>query len=355
MRVWHIGALRSPNKVNGINAAIWQIAPQQALLGHEITLLLNGAPDEAALEIARATGLRLLSEVEAGTAEVPDVAHMHSAFIPRQARLASRLRRKYVPYVVTPNGGVAPQILRRNPLKKFLYGLLLEKPRFRGAAAFTAVTPGDRREIKAYVGDGARVWLVPNPVGRTTANAPAAASPERPRLVYLGRYDVWHKGLDLLVEISRRLPECDFHLYGQEDGRTPKDLARLRQEAPPNLEFRAPVYGRDKDRILQEATLYVQTSRWEAFGISVVEAMLQGTPCAVRDSMHIAEMLEENGVGFTLPGDPDRSARYLSEILSDPKRLQRVGERGRQYAEEAFDPRRIAEQLLQVYREAVVS
>jgi glycosyltransferase involved in cell wall biosynthesis len=351
MRVWHVGALHSPHKVNGINAVVWQIAPQQALLGHEVTLLLDDAPDEAALDVARATGLRLLPEAEAGTAVAPDLVHMHSAFIPRQARLAFRLRRNRIPYVVTPHGGVAPQVLRRSPLRKLLYGVLWEKPRFQGAAAVTAVTPAEVREIRAYAGADLRVCQVLNPVIRTTAAARRVASPERPRLVYLGRFDVWHKGLDLLVGLACRLPHCDFHLYGKEDGRTRKDLARLRQEAPPHVAFHPPVYGSDKDRVLREATLYVQTSRWEAFGISVAEAMLQGTPCAVRESMHIADLLQEEGAGFILPADRDESVRYLSEILSDPEGLRQVGDQGQRYAEEAFHPRRIAEQFLKLYAE----
>jgi hypothetical protein len=41
MKIWHIGALPSPRRVDGRSATIWQVAREQALLGYEVALLLG--------------------------------------------------------------------------------------------------------------------------------------------------------------------------------------------------------------------------------------------------------------------------------------------------------------------------
>ncbi len=105
MCIWHDGADANSVGVNGVNATIWLLARHQARLGHQVTLLLRVVPSAAALSAAKAAGIRLLflggglwsvnhrKLAEAVDERRPDLVHMHSVFIPRQASLARQLAR----------------------------------------------------------------------------------------------------------------------------------------------------------------------------------------------------------------------------------------------------------------------
>ena len=176
-----------------------------------------------------------------------------------------------------------------------MYGLLLEKPRFARSASITLVAPEEQSEIRAYLPSykGFVSW-VPNPVESPAAANDRWAIPSgQPQIAFLGRFDVEHKGIDILVDLARRVPEADFHLYGREDARTKPELEELKRNATPNVFFHGPVFDEDKARVLNEATLYLQPSRWEAFGNSVAEAMCLGTPCAITSTMNMATLFKE--------------------------------------------------------------
>jgi glycosyltransferase involved in cell wall biosynthesis len=365
LKVWHVGATPSPHTVDGVSAVVWLVAKEQAALGHEVTLLLNRLPSPDLEQAARAVGLQLACVPsraagfdlrrlgESMRANLPHVVHMHSVFSVDLTAAAFLLRRLGVPYVVTPHGGLSGQVLvQRRRFKKKLYSLIAERPRLRRAAAITVVTPGEAADVRRFVPHYPKaIHWVPNPINLTARDGCAwRGQGEASRLVFLGRFDVMAKGIDRLVEIARRLPQVNVHLYGIEDPKTRDWLRRLKQNLPPNVFFHSPVFGMEKAAALAGASMYIQPSRWEGFPLSVAEAMYLKVPCAVSGTVNFAELFREHNLGMVLPADPAEAASRLRAALADADRLRSWSERSADFARHHFYPPRVAEGYLDVYR-----
>ena len=368
MRIWHVGACSSPLVVNGVNALVYTLSEEQLRLGDDVSLLLNGNPDDAASAFGRRTGTKFVvvpnSTYQFHKAVIshlkessPDIVHMHSVFIPHQALLARLLRKMEIPYVVTPNGGFAPEILARNRLKKIIYSSLIEKSRVRGAAGISAVTPGEEGEIRAFVPNFRGVIsCIPNTVDpEGLKNVAWMPRSEKPKLAFLGRFDVEHKGIDILIDIGRHLPDMEIHLFGREDPKTCSEMKTLRRNAPQNVFFHDPVFGGEKAAILAGAALYIQASRWEAFGISIAEAMYVGLPCAVASTLHLARLLEHHDLGLVFHPDPLRASAAIRNALSDVELLSRWSARSQEFARLNFRPAAVAQSFHEFYRSSIAS
>jgi len=366
--VWHEGADATSQGVNGVNATIWLLARQQARLGNDVTLLLRTVPSAAALASAKAVGIRLVHLgggqwhvnsrllTAAIAASRPDVVHMHSVFVPRQASLARQLLRQGIPYIMTPHGGLAPEVLRQDPIKKSLYAKFFERPRCRAAAMLTA-SEGEADDVRAFVGDD-DVPIRNMPIGvdtETLGTATWRGNFSARRLVFLGRFDVHVKGIDVLLAVAGLMRDHEFHLYGIQDRATREQLRQIRCGCGPNVFFHPPVYGAEKVQVLCDATLYIQLSRSESFGISIAEAMHLGVPCAISEEINIASAFREHDLGLLLPIDSAASSMALTWALQTPEKLRRWSARAREYARTHFDARGAAQRHLELYREVISS
>jgi glycosyltransferase involved in cell wall biosynthesis len=282
----------------------------------------------------------------------PDIVHVHSVFVPKQASLAKNLIRRKIPYVVTPHGGLD---FRRSRLKKILYSAVLEKPRFRSASAITIITPKEEEAVRAFVSNYKKnVRWIPNSVEtKYLEKTQWKGNVKAKRLVYLGRFDVLHKGLDILVEIARLLPEVSFDLYGSSQAKTQGELQILQQNLPPNVSFHKPVFDSDKAQVLANASLYIQTSRWEGFGISIAEAMYLGLPCAIAETLNFADIFRNYDLGVVLSPLAAEAAQQIRAFLQQPERLNYWSERARKFAIENFNPAKVAGSYLNLYEEVI--
>jgi len=365
MRIWHVGALPSPLEVNGTNAVIWPIAREQAVSGHQVALLLGEAPSRAAEAFAEQGGIELIS-IPASTwryapkaltsllrPEPPDIVHMHSTYLPKQATLARCLARRGIPYVVTLHGGLNRQ---SKWLKKSVYVWLVERSRLRNSSAIAVLSDQEREAVRAdvprYKGV---VRLVNNPVDLQNPKAYSwQGDMSARRLVFLGRFHVVNKGLDVLSEIARSLPSAEFHMYGDPEDKTKKQFERLLRGLPQNVHVHDPVFGAEKARVLSSSTVYIQTSRWEGFPISVAEAMYLGVPCAISETIHLAKLFAEEDLGFVLPADTKGAAMGLSEVLTHPPSLLRWSQRARTFAHKHFNARVVASNYVDLYQEVLM-
>ena len=346
--------------VNGVVNSMWLIATTQAGLGHDVTLFLHEEPTTRARSLSETTRLKLARSHRevAGAARSPlakmrqpDVVHFHSVFIPSHATLAVSLRHRHIPYVVTPHGGLSKQVLSRHSALKHLYAASIEKTRIRGASVVTAVHEKEVAEITRFLGHRApAIRVVSNPIDAALFGTESwAPTPPPFRLVFLGRYDVWHKGLDRLVALAQHLPEVQIRLHGAAPDPDDPDFKQVVRNAPANISINGPVYGTSKIDVLKSAAMYIQLSRWEGQSISLGEALYLGVPVAVSADMNMATDVRDNDLGLVLPDDPARAADDIRRALGDEARRKQSSANAATFARRRYDPEAVAEAYVHVY------
>lgn len=361
MRIVHIGASRSVDTVNGVNMVVWLLASAQASAGHRVGLVLPLPPDARTRDFAEQHRLDLtfvdgkwylpgdLGVAAWLQAFGTEIVHFHSVFTPWHARIAATLRARHIPYVITPHGGLAPATLARGSLKKRLYAMLIERRRMRHAAAIISLAAAESSDIAAFLPDyPGDIPEIENPVPPPPEFTRAEPT-DRPYLLYLGRFGVEQKGMDLAIELARRLPGLDFRMHGRPDPFDAAHLTDLVKAAPGNIAFLPPVFGAAKWSLLAGATAYLQPSRTDASPVSVAEALLVGTPVIATRRMYVSEKLAAASVGVMIDVDPDIAAGQIQEFLADRALRVAACERARGYARQAYDPRRAAARHIEAY------
>lgn len=125
------------------------------------------------------------------------------------------------------------------------------------------------------------------------------------------------------------------------------ELRRLAGDAP--LQLRGYVPDAELDALLRGAVALVHPSRYEGFGLVLLEAMARDTPVVAAGATALPETGGDAALYFP-PGDAPGLAGVLRGLLDDPARRRDLVERGRARAG-AFSWERTARETLAVYRE----
>jgi glycosyltransferase involved in cell wall biosynthesis len=105
---------------------------------------------------------------------------------------------------------------------------------------------------------------------------------------------------------------------------------------------------------LARADAFVHTSRWEGFGIVLLEAMLASLPIVATSVSAVPEVVLDGETGLLVgEGDVEALAAALDELLADPERARRLGAAGLQRARSEFSVARMTEQTVGVYRQSL--
>jgi len=223
--------------------------------------------------------------------------------IPRQARDAAR--------VVTPSEAIAREVIE-----------VLGVPRERVCAIPHGVDP-------AFRPDGPRARPVP-----------------RRYVLYLGALGP-RKGLETLLDAFAALPapirrEHDLVLAGPQDGIDP---ARLR-----GATLLGYVPDADLPALLRGAAVFCYPSRYEGFGLPVLEALACGVPTVASDDPALVEVAAGRAL-HAARGDAPALAAALERALDDEPLRAELSRQGPERASQ-FNWARTARAHVDVYRAA---
>ena len=105
---------------------------------------------------------------------------------------------------------------------------------------------------------------------------------------------------------------------------------------------------------LSRATIFAHTSRWEGFGLVLLEAMLASLPVVATRVSAVPEVVADGKTGLLFqPGDTAGIGAALAGLLVDPGRSRALGSAGLQRARTHFSVARMAEETIAVYEQAV--
>jgi glycosyltransferase involved in cell wall biosynthesis len=244
-----------------------------------------------------------------------DVLILNSAWSVPNVVAGAAARRVGVPYVLAPRGAYDPLIVARRRQVKRVWWWLFERRLVRSAAAVHAFFDEQRHDLLALGHDGP-VIVAPNGVEVPAGDRWDGGSGGY--VLFLGRFDPEHKGLDLLLRAVASLPaevRPTLRLHGP-DWRGGKDRVRElvdRLDLTGSVTIGPAVYGDDKWRLVTAATGLVYPSRWEGFGNSLAEAAALGVP-TLATPYPLARSLADRGGCLVVDPTPEAIAAGLVRL-----------------------------------------
>jgi glycosyltransferase involved in cell wall biosynthesis len=216
--------------------------------------------------------------------------------------------------------------------------------RYRELDAIAVLSADDEADYGALVrGTRTRVVRLPNAVPDLGGGI---AGLDAPVIVAAGRL-VAQKGFDLLVDafapIAARHPEWEVRIYG--GGQDKAALQRQIEARGVADQVRLMGSTRELGAALVQGSLFVLSSRWEGFGLVIVEAMSRGLPVVSFDCPRgPADIITDGRDGLLVP-EQDTAAlgAAMERLIDDPAARKAMGaaalERARDYDGDAIAAR----------------
>ena len=91
------------------------------------------------------------------------------------------------------------------------------------------------------------------------------------------------------------------------------------------------------DLLFEKSDVYISSSKWEGFGLTIVEAMAAGKAVIATAVDGVPEIVQDNISGILVPhGRVDTLASAIVRLANRPQLRERMGRKGRTRATKMF-------------------
>lgn len=209
---------------------------------------------------------------------------------------------------------------RTNPVKAlfakyWMYGLV---NKIRKLDRFVVLTEYDRQAWQ----DISRVDVIPNPL---PFYPDVKDGPRRKRIIAVGRY-FDEKGYDLLLKawalVVNRCDDWELAIYGDGNKTYYERIASLLNLDKRRCRLYDSIHDVQKEYL--DSSLFVCTSRFEGFGMGIIEAMACGLPVVAFDCLWGPRSIISNGEDGVLVenGNVPKFAEAILSLIENPEKLQ---------------------------------
>lgn len=202
---------------------------------------------------------------------------------------------------------------------------------------FVALTDFQKGKLVAAGIDANKIKVVPNAINTAEQPATARRQAEYGDYVgYVGRISKY-KGIDVLLEAARLLPDIPFRLAGKiDDNALPADI-------PQNVTLCGQLEREELPTFYVNARIMVMTSiLYEGFPVVLLEAMLYRTPVIAQRLGGVPEIIQDgyNGLLFKA-GDGADLARRITSLWNHSQALEWFAREGyekvfREYSADSY-------------------
>lgn len=226
-----------------------------------------------------------------------------------------------IPYIVIPHGCLTKKSQNRKKIKKTIANFLFFNKFINNSLAVQYLNETEKEEsiVKNHSfiisGNGIEV------------RKEKAFPFKRKNYVYIGRYDIKVKGLDLLVETVSKNKEwfeknkIIIDLYGRNTGKGYEWLKNVINSRKINniLILHDAVYGKEKESVILNSYSFIQISRHEGQPMGIMEALSYGLPCIVTYGTTFGKYINDNNCGIGINFDSKELFNAIKKMYDDEK------------------------------------
>ena len=261
-----------------------------------------------------------------------DAVHVHN-YSTFQPFIVSKSVDKYV---FTPHfheQGKKPLIVRK------FFDALFGHPSLRKASHLITVSDYEKKLLKPFNNS---ITTIPNPLELDKFSRIKKKTWNN-HVLFIGRLEAY-KNVDTLIKSVKTLSGIQLTILG-----SGPDEQRLKKTAGGDARIRFLGWVDEKKLLntLAKADVLVNLSGKEAFGIVFSQALASGTPCIALDKGAVPTIFEKSILYSK--NDVQDVSQKIQMVLQDPQLKNRLVDNGKKIVKN-FDPKRVAEQTLKVYK-----
>lgn len=281
------------------------------------------------------------------------VAHLHSVFIPEFYVVSRHLKKREIPWVVTPHGGYSPGVLKKNRFAKTIYIALFESLVVHEAKLVHVIGENEVNDVKKFFRPKSIV-LIPNgqDLNELAFSRKKLDRPNRPVFGFCGRL-AKPKGLDLLIEgfslYKNGGGSGELWLIGDGQDRETLLAQAARLGISDEILFLGSMFGEEKLNRLAHLDVFIHTSRRDGLPTAVLEAAGLSKPLLISKATNLAGYVDRWRCGLVLEKNaPTNIADALSVMAAKYQtgELRLLGENANAMIRRDFQWPSIASRLL---------
>jgi len=290
-----------------------------------------------------------------------DVINFHN-FRSYQNNITSIYAKKYnIPYVLHAHGSL-PRIMNMQNLK-LIYDIIFGYRLLKGASKVVATSS---IEMQQYIKMGLSIKdivLIPNGINLMEYNQLPCEGYFRKKfcldineklILYIGRIHKI-KGIDVLIKAfyitSTKMKNIKLAIVGPNDGYL-NEIRRLINSL--HLEDKViitgPLYGIEKHQAYVDTDIVVLPSRYEIFGIVILESYACSKPVIATKVSGLGEMVLNGKTGLLVtPCNIDELSSAILNMMYDESGRNKMGVEARKFVEENFSIKNATDKLEDLY------
>ena len=189
---------------------------------------------------------------------------------------------------------------------------------------FIVLTEGNKNERKLK-----NLQVIPNPLPFFPAEK---SSLENKKVIAVGKQS-YQKSYDRLLKswalLGKEFKDWELHIYGKFDENLGLENLSKDLKIDKQVFFHPP--ERNIEEKYAESSIFVLSSRYEGFGMVLIEAMNFGIPCVSFDCNYgPSDIIKDNEDGFLVKnGDEETFAKKLQLLMKDENLRKEMGEKAK--------------------------
>lgn len=348
INILHIAKIRE-HSINGVNVAVPQHVISQAKFANVYFLNVN----KVKIDFLKEYQIDENDNLEQFISDKKiDLVVFHEAYIKEFLKISKKIRKLNINYIIIPHGELTTEALKNKKIKKFIANKLLFNAYFKGAKSIQCLSNHELEQTK----------FPSKFVATNGINMPKEKkelfSENKLSFVYIGRLEVYTKGIDLMLGainlLQERLRKANvvFKIFGPDaKGRMDSIRNLIKQYNIRDLVFlEHEIIGEKKRQELLDADIFIQTSRTEGMPMGILEALSYGIPCLVTDGTTLGELIEEYNAGWKCSCDVNSIANTLQFILDNVIDYETLSDNSRKLVKDNFQWDIISQNTIEKYK-----
>lgn len=287
----------------------------------------------------------------------PDLVVFHEIYRIEFIQMKNELKKAGIPYIIIPHGAITKNAQKKSRFKKLVANALLFDSFIKDAFSIQFLS---EQEMVTSIGREKGF------IGTNGINIPKkqkeAFNDDVIKLLFIGRIDVFYKGLDLLIEAVSEIKafmekhNVTLSLFGPDDDGGHKVTGEMikKHGLSEIVTLSQGISGEEKEKELLNADIFIQTSRSEGMPTGILEALSYGLPCIVTTGTTLGDKINEYDAGWVADGDKYSIKESIMRAVSEKEKLKSKSNSARKLAENEFSWRKITFDTMKKYKEIVL-